>query len=84
MLKQRIYSNLIGGEFLFTPEEIKIIDLCDEFKDIRYINNDGSIQIDVFNLYKDDAAEDYLVVEEGITIFKDNLQGCLDYIHKWI
>lgn len=71
---------------MFTPEENEIIDTSHngDFKLIKSENYDGSYIIDVFDLYKCYKEGNYLVIEQGQIVHENTLQGCLDYIHKWL
>jgi hypothetical protein len=71
---------------MFTPKEIETIDTCHngDIEMIRNTNYDGSIQIDVFDLYKCHKEGNYLVVELGDIRKEGSIQECLDFIHKWL
>lgn len=70
---------------MFTEQEKNIIDQCHnrDFEFIHSENADGSINIDVFDLYKI-ADGSYKVLENGNSRWKGTLQNCLDYIHRWL
>lgn len=70
---------------IFTQQELNVIDTCHsgDFAPIRSENEDGSIFIDVFDLYKDEEGF-YTVKENGDFRYKDTLQNCLDYIYGWL
>lgn len=51
---------------------------------IRHTNYDGSIQLDVFDLYKSDKEGICFVIEDGQIIHENNLKGCLNFVHKWL
>jgi len=64
---------------------LKIIDTCHngDFRGIWSVNPDGSLSIDVFDLYKG-KDEHFLVKEDGFIVKETILVWCLDYIHSWI
>jgi hypothetical protein len=71
---------------IFSNKEIKIINNYKNgvFESIQSKNYDESIHIDVFDLYKSDTKDVFLVVEDGNTRHEDGLKNCLDYIHVWL
>jgi hypothetical protein len=71
---------------MFTDSEIKVIDTSHNgiFNPIKRENEDKSFNIDVFDLYKSDIKDLYLVFERGEIRLKSNLQHCLDYIYRWL
>ncbi len=70
---------------MFTEQEKEVIRQCHngDFEFIYSENVNGTINIDVFDL---DKVEDgwYRVFEDGSIRYEDTLQGCLDYIHRWL
>lgn len=77
----------MGGETtLLFKEEIEVIDTFQNgiFKDIKHINYDGGIQLDVFDLYKSYKENLWLIIEDGNVVFEDALLDCLNYIYRWL
>lgn len=72
---------------MFSQHDLDVIKSCNNeiFESIFSYNYDGSIHIDVFDLYRRDEHEEvFLVIEEGNIRLEDNLSGCLSYINRWL
>lgn len=73
---------------MFDKEDLEYInsyklDKYCTFGDIKSTNNDGSLSIDVFDLYKL-SLQLFSVREDGEERLVGNLEECLDYIHRWL
>lgn len=68
----------------FSEEEIGVIknSYDEDFDGITFENDDYSLNIDEFDLYKSNP--DYEVYEMGHFLFTGNLMECLKYIHTWL
>jgi hypothetical protein len=71
---------------VFSKQELRVIEKYKDnaFDSIASENYDGSIHIDVFDLYRSDKQEVSLVVEDGDIRLEGTLVECLDYIHRWL
>ena len=80
-----VFKGKKGWIKMFSLDDLQIIDESHngDFKDIRSFNDNGSINIDVFILYKIED-NSYCVEENDNTLYVGRLQSCLSYIHKWL